>query len=50
MTTTVSYADSRACFWLAEANRRQEAGKDASEAERKAQYWLDKLNKLEGKA
>lgn len=47
-------ADQRACHWLAEMNRLEEAGKRESQAyidaERKAQHWLDRLNKLEGQA
>lgn len=45
-------ADMRASQWLAQANQLIEAGKAGTkahkEAERKAQYWLDRLNKLEG--
>jgi hypothetical protein len=44
-------ADTNAQKWLAEANRRIETGavaKRIAEAERKAQYWLDRLNRLEG--
>lgn len=42
-------ADQRANYWLAEANVALENGKVARAAacEKKAQYWLDRLNKLE---
>ena len=46
------YALQRAGYWLAEWNRLEEEGKShtkaAREAERKAHYWLDKINDLEG--
>lgn len=45
-------ADQRGCHWLAEYNVAIEKGND-SRAEtclRKAQFWLDRLNRLEGKA
>jgi hypothetical protein len=45
-------ADARACQWLAKANALIESGKQETkahkDAERKAQHWLDRLNKLEG--
>lgn len=46
-------ADERARRWLAEANRLEESGKGKSKAfetaNRKCQYWLDRLNQLQGK-
>jgi hypothetical protein len=44
------YADQRACYWIAAANNATEKGdaKKAAEYERKAQFWLDRLNVLEG--
>lgn len=44
----VSDAEARASFWLAEANRRLEAGRDDSRELSKAQFWLDKANRLKG--
>lgn len=43
-------AEQRSSFWLAQANYHRERGNviSAENAERKAQYWLDRLNKLEG--
>lgn len=42
------YAYERAQYWLSKANCAIEAGRDARKLENKAQYWLDRLNKLEG--
>ena len=52
MKITWSYANERACHWLAEANAALEKGntKRADMCERKAQYWLDTLNKIDGLA
>jgi hypothetical protein len=41
-------AEARAAYWLAEANRRQEAGKPWEREMRKSQHWLDKATKLRG--
>jgi hypothetical protein len=43
-------ANDRAQYWLGQANLAIESGKPAyviDECERKAQYWLDRLNKFE---
>lgn len=51
MTTAKSIeAEQRASKWLADGNEAEERGNSAK-AEKcfeKAQYWLDRLNKLEG--
>lgn len=50
---TKSYVDGRAQYWLGQANIAIENGKSekrVSECERKAQYWLDRLNRIEGKS
>lgn len=48
---TTWYVDSMAQYWLYQANLANEKGDYDLEHRRlaKAQYWLDKLNKLEGK-
>jgi len=47
-----TYAYQRSSYWLAEWNRLQEEGKTHTKAyqiaQRKAQYWLDRLNEQEG--
>jgi hypothetical protein len=40
----------RAAQWLSAANVKREAGKDDSREIRKAQFWLDKYNRLNGAA
>jgi hypothetical protein len=48
---TIADIHQRASHWLAEANLASEQGKPAREERcmKKAQYWLDRLNKAEGK-
>ena len=46
----IQEADFRAQDWLHKANVKRENGKDDSKEMDKAQYWLDKLNELEGLA
>jgi len=48
--TKRTHADQRAQYWLSEYNRYMENNntKSANIAWRKAQHWLDRLNKLEG--
>lgn len=41
-------AEAKAARWLAEANRRREAGKSDEKAYEKAQHWLDRANELRG--
>lgn len=43
-------AEGFACRWLADANEAEERGavKTAEKCMEKAQYWLDRLNELEG--
>lgn len=49
---SIGYADERTSYWLAEFNALDERGEGRSpaaiEALRKAQYWLDLWNKLQG--
>ncbi len=42
--------EQKACHWLAEANEALEKGNLKRDAfcMKKAQYWLDRLNRLEG--
>ena len=50
----IRHADERACYWLAMANdaieidNQELSDRFARQYERKAQYWLDCLNRLEG--
>lgn len=46
------YADCRAQYWLGLYNTSIEKGHTATAEKRlsKAQYWLDRLNKLEGRS
>ena len=43
-------ADERGCWYLAEANEAAEQGKQAKADKlyEKGQFWLDRLNKLQG--
>lgn len=44
----ISDAEAKAAQWLGAANMRRESGKDDSREIRKAQFWLDRANKLRG--
>lgn len=51
-TKRIQYADTRASHWLAEGNQYADQGKKlkAEQCYAKAQYWMDKYNKLRGTA
>lgn len=47
----ITHADARGCWCLAEANAAAEKGNQAKADKlyEKGQYWLDRLNKLQGR-